>query len=72
MGMCGRDEHYKLKYSDFDKKSTVDDFKYVEFNEQDPKTRSFETSASRQFKPKMWSTPGNPSHCPVHIFEEFF
>ncbi len=64
MGMRGRDEHYKLTYGDFCIHSTPDGFKYVEFNERDTKTRSGETNASRQFKPKMWKNPNN-------IFEKF-
>ena len=23
------------------------------------------------FKPKMWSTPNDPEHCPVRIFEKY-
>ncbi len=71
MGMRGRDEHYKLTYDDFCIHSTPDGFKYVEFNERDTKTRSGETNASRQFKPKMWNTPNNISRCPLRIFEKF-
>ena len=71
MGMRGRDEHYKLTFGDFVIKSIPDGFKYVEFNERDTKTRSGETSASRHFKPKMWSTPDNQARCPVLIFEKF-
>ncbi len=71
MGMRGRDEHYKLTYGDFCIHSTPDGFKYVEFNERDTKTRSGETNASRQFKPKMWNTPNNISRCPLRIFEKF-
>ncbi len=70
-GDGGRDEHYKLTYGDFCIYSTPDGFKYVEFNEKDTKTRSGETNASRQFKPKMWNTPNNISRCPLHIFEKF-
>ncbi len=50
---------------------STDGFKYVKFNERDTKTRSGESNSCRQFKPKMWSTPNNPSWCPVRIFETF-
>ena len=43
--------------------------KYVEFN--DTKTHSVESSASRPFKPKMWSTPQIEQRCPVRIFEKY-
>ncbi len=58
-------------YGDFCIHSTPDGFKYVEFTERDTKTRSGETNASRQFKPKMWNTPNNISRCPSRIFENF-
>ena len=71
MGMRGRDEHYKLLYGDFKVQSTTDGAKYVEFSERDTKTRTGESSNTRAFKPKMWSTPQNPEHCPVRLFEKY-
>ena len=71
MGMRGRDEHYKLQYGDFSIQSTEDNYRYIEFNERDTKTRTGETSAVRAFKPKMWSTPLDPDKCPVRIFEKY-
>ena len=71
MGMRGRDEHYKLKYGDFQEKTTTDGSSYIEFSERDTKTRTGESCDSRPFKPKMWSTPNNPRRCPVHIFKKY-
>ena len=71
MGMRGRDEHYKLKYGDLNIHTTDEGYKYVEFNERDTKTRSGESSASRPFSPKMWSTPQNNQQCPVRIYEKY-
>ena len=65
MGLRGRDEHYKLTYGDLAIQTIPDGPKYVEFNERDTKICSGETNPSRQFKPKMWSTPNNLSRCPL-------
>ena len=66
MGMRGRDE---LLYGDLEIKNTTDGTKFVEFSERDTMTHNGESSNSRPFRPKMWSTPENLDHCPVRIFE---
>ncbi len=71
MGLRGRNEHYKLTYRDLAIQTIPDGPKYVEFNERDTKICSGETNPSRQFKPKMWSTPNNLSRCPLRNFEMF-
>ena len=59
MGMKGRDEHFKVKFGDFNIHHTNEGFKYVEFNERDTKMQTGEFSACRPFMPKMWlSNPG--------------
>ena len=62
MGMRGRDEHYKVKFSDFSKHHTDEGF---EFKEWDTKR------VLENLVPKMWSTPDNIERCPVRIFETF-
>ena len=69
--MRGRDEYYKLRYGDLEVKCSSEGTKYVEFSEQDTKTRTGEGSRTRPFKPKMWSMPEKPDRCPVLIFENY-
>ena len=70
LGLCGRDEHYKLTYGDLEVKETTDGKRYDQFNERDTKTRTGDAcQGTRAFRPKMWSTPHNPEQCPARLFE---
>ena len=68
LGMRGRDEHYKLLYSDFEEKTTTDGMMFIEFSERNTKTRTGGSSDAHPFKSKMWSTPNDLEHCPVRKY----
>ena len=54
----GQDEYYMVKFGYFTYTALKKNLNYIEFNEQDTKTRIGKFCVCCPFIPKMWSTPG--------------
>ena len=71
-GWRGRDEHSKLKFGDVSlkKEATSERLEFLEWSvEKGSKTRTGESTAVRQFNPKIYAT--NDKRCPVKHFKAY-
>ena len=71
-GWRGRDEHSKLKFGDVSlkKEATGERLEFLEWSvEKGSKTRTGESTAVRQFNPKIYAT--NDKRCPVKHFKAY-